>query len=35
MGIFLVLFIINFEHILHLSLVFLFLTLNKEMLAGK
>ena len=27
-------FIINFEHILHLFLVFLLLTLNKQMLAG-
>ena len=28
-------FIVNFEHILHLFLVFLWLTLNKSMLAGK
>ena len=28
-------FILNFEHILHLFLVFLLLTLNKQMLAGK
>ena len=28
-------FIVNFEHISHLFLVFLFLSLNKEMVGGK
>ena len=29
------LFVVNFEHISHLFLVFLLLTLNKQILAGK
>ena len=28
-------FIVNFEHILHIFLLFILLTLNKQMLAGK